>query len=312
MASAIRAPSSAVGASVETSRLNTAGRRGFTLIEVLVVVAIIALLLAVFLPSLTRARNTARTFRCAANLRVCGQGIAMYAHANRDLYCDPNWSEMIHYYVQKAGMQQVGDDTLMSPFAGTMAVVPFYLCPGDPVYHYCSGVWNTMLRKRVTYPISYGINDSLLFREDPGKTAKLLSTGDDFIENWSMIGMITPKPIMPDGEPEIFRTGMRTTNSVKRASEIVLFFDAGDDDLTGPSDWDYDQARHNYANLQVHHQYGNNFLMADYHVQYRKINMSAYQHGVPPYPWSWVPINGWTVTRKTNRYNPFKQDYSGF
>lgn len=53
-------------------------RLGFTLIEVLVVVAIIALLGAILLPSLSAARETAKSTKCMSNLRQIGNGFSMY------------------------------------------------------------------------------------------------------------------------------------------------------------------------------------------------------------------------------------------
>lgn len=59
---------------------------GFTLIEVLVVVAIIALLISILLPSLRRAREHARIVACLAQLRDLGLALNMYAQNYKDWY----------------------------------------------------------------------------------------------------------------------------------------------------------------------------------------------------------------------------------
>jgi prepilin-type N-terminal cleavage/methylation domain-containing protein len=56
---------------------------GFTLIEVLVVVAILALLIAILLPSLSKAKEKARQSVCLSNLHQQGIGFAAYAAENR-------------------------------------------------------------------------------------------------------------------------------------------------------------------------------------------------------------------------------------
>ncbi len=56
---------------------------GFTLVELLVVVGIIALLIAMLMPALTKARQAAISVQCLSNLRQCGIGFAMQANDNR-------------------------------------------------------------------------------------------------------------------------------------------------------------------------------------------------------------------------------------
>ncbi len=59
--------------------------RGFTLLEVLVVTSVISLLLSVMLPSLSKARESARRTVCVANLKHIGVGLFSYSTDNRDL-----------------------------------------------------------------------------------------------------------------------------------------------------------------------------------------------------------------------------------
>ena len=52
--------------------------KGFTLVELLVVVGIIALLVTILMPTLTRARELAKQAICGANLNTIGKGLHIY------------------------------------------------------------------------------------------------------------------------------------------------------------------------------------------------------------------------------------------
>ena len=64
-------------------------KHGFTLIELLVVVAIIAILAAILLPALARAREAARRASCASNLKQFGVIYKMYSQENRSQMYPP-------------------------------------------------------------------------------------------------------------------------------------------------------------------------------------------------------------------------------
>ena len=101
-------------------------RAGFTLIELLVVIAIIAILAAMLLPVLSKAKQRAWTANCLSNLHQTGLGMKMFADENGDLY--PESGGDIYWNATDATTQKQSWMQQIFQYVGSTNV---FNCPGN-------------------------------------------------------------------------------------------------------------------------------------------------------------------------------------
>jgi len=152
-----------------------ARRSAFTLVELLVVIGIIAILIAILLPTLNNARNKASAVKCASNMRQLYIFSTMFAAENKGHLTRPNLIgdsdadlevEKVDCWALKNGAQGVASlkvGALWRFIAGEGARAELLMCPGDNGEASALGAGRT---DGETRNFSYSFNANILDPKD--------------------------------------------------------------------------------------------------------------------------------------------------
>jgi len=188
--------------------------RGFTLIELLVVIGIIAILVGILLPALSRARESASQLKCMANLKQIGVAMYIYVHDNKG--------------------------SLPYGFVGNKNPID-----GNPQYSGETADWTTLLLDVLNRRgAGYGTGQTVVGTANPALRALFICptvgiepSTQSFITHYS-----SHPRILPDLSTTNFHAGTGKLKGyklarIKRSAEMAIIFDASVADPSASGQW---------------------------------------------------------------------------
>jgi prepilin-type processing-associated H-X9-DG protein len=248
------------------------------LIELLVVVSIIALLISILLPSLSRARDQGKGVVCLARLHEFGTAFASYENANNDslppalwspggckFHMKPiryGWEEAIFSFVYRESFKIDPDTYFMAngheiDFPVQRNLDPerwakYFLCKASSYHGTCAGHYRVYLPTWAAG--TYSLNPNGTFDAQSGPDPTITIARDS----------LSPKAMLLGDSNELSHRGdgdLNSSNGVHNGDDCS-YIDAGEANEAGPKGSDGNR-------FSDRHYGGTNYLFQDFHAEWQ-------------------------------------------